>query len=53
MSKRKMLRLVEEGHVNGWDDPRMPTLQGMRRADTPPNLSEIFVKKWVWRSGKM
>jgi len=42
MSKRKLLRLVEEGYVSGWDDPRMPTLSGMRRRGYPPEAIRSF-----------
>jgi glutaminyl-tRNA synthetase len=43
MSKRKLRRLVEEGHVKGWDDPRMPTLSGMRRRGYTPEAIRNFV----------
>jgi glutaminyl-tRNA synthetase len=43
MSKRKLRRLVEEGHVKGWDDPRMPTLSGLRRRGYTPEAIRNFV----------
>jgi glutaminyl-tRNA synthetase len=42
MSKRKFLELVQEGHVSGWDDPRMPTLIGMRRRGYTPEAIRAF-----------
>ena len=45
LSKRKLLRLVKEGYVNGWDDPRMPTLSGMRRRGYPPEAVLDFISR--------
>jgi glutaminyl-tRNA synthetase len=43
MSKRKLLRLVKDGHVTGWNDPRMPTLSGIRRRGYTPEAVRNFV----------
>jgi glutaminyl-tRNA synthetase len=43
LSKRKLLQLVQEGHVTGWDDPRMPTLGGIRRRGYTPEAVRNFV----------
>ena len=45
MSKRKLLQLVNEGYVNGWDDPRMPTLSGFRRKGYTPESIRLFCDK--------
>ena len=42
MSKRKLLQLVEQKHVSGWDDPRLPTISGLRRRGYTPEAIRTF-----------
>jgi len=45
LSKRKLIQVVEEGHVDGWDDPRMPTLAGARRRGYTPEGFRLFAER--------
>lgn len=54
MSKRKLKQLVEEGHVNGWDDPRMPTISGLRRRGyTPASIRQLCERVGVQKRDNM
>lgn len=54
MSKRKLRRLVEEGYVTGWDDPRMPTISGLRRRGyTPASIRDFCQKIGVAKANSM
>ncbi|MDA3816662.1 MAG: glutamine--tRNA ligase/YqeY domain fusion protein [Prolixibacteraceae bacterium] len=54
MSKRKLLQLVEEGYVKSWDDPRMPTLSGMRRRGfTPASIRNLIEKVGITKTEGM
>lgn len=43
LSKRRLIQLVQDGHVAGWDDPRMPTISGLRRRGYPPEAVRDFI----------
>ena len=45
LSKRRLIQLVEDGHVRGWDDPRLPTVSGLRRRGVPPAAIRDFAKR--------
>ncbi|MEP3479704.1 MAG: glutamine--tRNA ligase/YqeY domain fusion protein [Fuerstiella sp.] len=54
MSKRKLLRLVEERHVSGWDDPRMPTISGLRRRGyTPESVRKLCAAVGITKHNAM